>query len=128
MFAFLADFENVPRWNYAIAETTKSSPGPVGVGTVYLQRRSLPKPSEERFTVTEFEPNHRLSVEGTLGPFPARVRYELQPTETGTIVTNAIELQLTGPLKLVGGIATSRVRSAVAENLDVLKGLLEDRT
>ncbi len=33
VFAFLADFENIPRWNYAIAATKKTSPGPVGVGT-----------------------------------------------------------------------------------------------
>lgn len=25
VFAFLADFENVPKWNYAITETRKSS-------------------------------------------------------------------------------------------------------
>jgi Polyketide cyclase / dehydrase and lipid transport len=35
VFAFLADFENVPSWNYAIVETKKTSPGPVGVGTTY---------------------------------------------------------------------------------------------
>jgi uncharacterized membrane protein len=27
VFAFLADFENVPAWNYAIVETRKVSPG-----------------------------------------------------------------------------------------------------
>jgi len=31
VFAFLAEFENVPTWNYAIVETKKTSPGPVGV-------------------------------------------------------------------------------------------------
>ncbi|HLM22686.1 MAG TPA: hypothetical protein VK390_14325 [Propionibacteriaceae bacterium] len=32
VFAFIADLENVPTWNYAIVETKKTSPGPVGVG------------------------------------------------------------------------------------------------
>lgn len=32
VFRFLADFENVPRWNYAIVETHKTSQGAVGVG------------------------------------------------------------------------------------------------
>jgi hypothetical protein len=32
VFAFLADFENVPAWNYAIVETRKVAPGPVGWG------------------------------------------------------------------------------------------------
>jgi uncharacterized membrane protein len=29
VFAFLADFENIPIWNYAIEETSKTSAGPV---------------------------------------------------------------------------------------------------
>jgi uncharacterized protein YndB with AHSA1/START domain len=32
VFAFLADFENIPTWNYAIDETRKTSAAPVGVG------------------------------------------------------------------------------------------------
>jgi uncharacterized protein YndB with AHSA1/START domain len=40
VFAFLADFENIPIWNYAIEETRKASAGPVGVGTRYHQTRS----------------------------------------------------------------------------------------
>lgn len=32
VFAYLADFENVPTWNYAIVETRKVTEGPVGVG------------------------------------------------------------------------------------------------
>ena len=31
VFAFLADFENVPTWNYAIVETTKVSPARWGL-------------------------------------------------------------------------------------------------
>ena len=30
VFAFLADFENIPKWNYAIEDTTKFPPGPSG--------------------------------------------------------------------------------------------------
>ena len=37
VFAYLAHFENVPRWNYAISDTRKTSSGPVGVGSRYQQ-------------------------------------------------------------------------------------------
>jgi uncharacterized membrane protein len=30
VFAFLADFEDIPAWNYAIEQTSKASAGPVG--------------------------------------------------------------------------------------------------
>lgn len=56
VFAFLADLENVPRWNYAISETRKMTPGDIGVGTTYEQTRSIPTPSREQLTITEFEP------------------------------------------------------------------------
>ncbi len=74
VFAFLADFENLPKWNYAIVETTKTSPGPVGVGTTYYQTRSIPTRSDERFQVTAFEPARRLEIHGQIGPFHARNR------------------------------------------------------
>src|SRR2546421_341659 len=47
VFRFLAHFENVPRWNYAISETRKITGGPVGVGSRYQQTRTLPTPSVE---------------------------------------------------------------------------------
>ena len=128
VFAFVSDFRNVPKWNYAITETHQSSPGPVAVGTVFVQRRHIPRPSEEQFTVTEFAPNRRVVIEGTLGPFPARLGYEFESSDGGTVVTNTVELQMSGPLRLIGGIATSRVKNAVAENLSVLKQLLEAAT
>ncbi|MGH2788231.1 MAG: SRPBCC family protein [Actinomycetota bacterium] len=79
VFEYLAAFENVPRWNYAIVETHKTSQGPVGVGTTYRQTRSIPSPAEETFTVTVFEPEHRLAIHGDLVPFQGTLSYELEP-------------------------------------------------
>jgi uncharacterized membrane protein len=125
VFAFLADFENVPRWNYAIAETRKITDGPVGVGTRYRQTRTLPTRSEETFAVTEFEPVHRISIDGALGPFEGEIRYLLEPLGNATVITNTMTLQPSGPLRLVAPLAAPRVKAAVATNLDVLKQLLE---
>jgi hypothetical protein len=69
VFEFLADFENVPTWNYAIVETKKTSPGPVGVGTTYRQIRSIPDTSEEGFEVTAFQPTSRLEIHGDTRAF-----------------------------------------------------------
>jgi Polyketide cyclase / dehydrase and lipid transport len=125
VFAFLADFENVPKWNYAIVQTTKVSPGPVGVGTTYRQTRSVPRRSEEGFEVTGFEPARRLEIEGRIGPFRARISYLLDPAGSGTRLRNAVDLASAGLSTLVAPLATSRVKKAVAANLDTLKQLLE---
>ncbi len=127
VFAFLADFENVPRWNYAIEETIKVSQGPVVVGTVYRQVRSIPRRAEESFEVTSFERDRRLAIKGTLGPFASELQYRLEPVREGTSVTNEVELKPRGILGIVGTLATSRVKEAVAGNLSQLKRLLEGR-
>lgn len=127
VFAYLARFENVPRWNYAIAETRQTSGGPVGVGTTYTQRRTLPRPSEERFEVIEFVPDTRLAIRGDLGPFEGTLRYRLDAVPGGTRLTNEAHLAGKGLLGIAAPFATSRIREAVGSNLGELKTILEDR-
>ena len=128
VFAFLADFENVPKWNYAIEKTRKASPGPVGVGTVYRQTRSIPGRSEEGFEVTVFEPGQRLAIRGQIGPFRTRVGYLLEAVPGGTRLTNDVALDPSpGVLRLAARLAAPRVKTAVAENLGKLKEILEAR-
>jgi hypothetical protein len=126
VFAFLADFENIPTWNYAIVETKKTAPGPVGVGTTYRQLRSTPGRSEEGFEVTVFEPTSRLEVHGDIGPFTATVGYLLAPVGDGTQLINVVDLEsASGAVRLLAPLATARVRAAVAANLNTLKQTLE---
>ena len=122
VFAFLSDFENVPKWNYAIVETHKVSEGPVGVGTIYQQVRSVPSRSKERFEVTAYNPPRQLEIRGQLGPFPSRLAYALAAVPEGTRITNAVELELRGPGRLLGRVAVPRVRDAVAANLQQAQG------
>jgi hypothetical protein len=126
VFAFLAEFENIPSWNYAIVETKKTSPGPVGVGTTYRQIRSIPDRREEGFEVTAFEPTSRLEVHGDIGRFTATISYQLTQMGDGTRLTNAVDLKpSSGVLRLFAPLAASRVKPAVAANLEKLKQVLE---
>jgi carbon monoxide dehydrogenase subunit G len=127
VFGYLTDFENLPRWNYAITEARKITPGPVGVGSKYLQVRTVPRRSEETFEVIEFATDSRVTVRGAFGPFSGQASYVLEPTNDGTRLINAMDLQPGGVLGLVAPLATSRVRTAVAKNLDILKEILEQR-
>ena|SRR6266508_1037628 len=96
VFEFLADLENVPKWNYAIVETRKTSDEPVHVGTTYRQVRSLPSRSEETLQVTELEPDRRFAVHGSLGPFVGTLTYELEDVRGSTRVTNKADLEARG--------------------------------
>jgi uncharacterized protein YndB with AHSA1/START domain len=125
VFAFLAQFENVPRWNDAIVETRKVSSDPVGVGSRYVQTRRLPTRNTETFEVTEYEPDRKLSIRGTFGPFPGRATYALEPVGNATRLTNAVNLDPSGLLSVVAPVATFRVKAAVVANLGNLKQILE---
>jgi uncharacterized protein YndB with AHSA1/START domain len=123
VFAFLSDLENIPKWNYAIVQTRKISEGPIGVGTIYHQVRSVPSRSEERLEITTYDRPRQLDIRGQLGPFASRLFYALDATGEGTWVTNTVEVELRG--RLLGRVAVPRVREAVAANLRKLKELLE---
>ena len=126
VFAFLADFGNIPAWNYAITRTVQTSPGPAGVGATYRQTRTIPRRSEEAFEVTHFVPPSRLAIQGQIGPFRATSSYLLQPTAGGTRLTNSVELEPSSALlRPIGPLAVPRVKAAVARNLGTLKQLLE---
>lgn len=126
VFTFLADFENVPIWNHAIMETRKMSTGAVAIGTTYRQTRSLPTRTEETFTVTAHEPVKRLAVAGNIGPFRARISYELAPTVNGAELTNTVDLKPSSHLlRLAVPIVVPKIKEAVAGNLDALKSILE---
>jgi hypothetical protein len=125
VFAFVSDLENVPKWNYAIVETRKTSEGELGVGTTYRQIRSIPSRSEETLRVTGFEPDRQFEFEGDLGPLRGRLLYEFDEVDGATRLINIAELEASGLLALAAPIASGRIRDAVAENLQTLKQLLE---
>jgi uncharacterized protein YndB with AHSA1/START domain len=125
VFAYLAEFENLPSWNYALSSTRRTDSGPVGVGAQYTQTREIPRHAVETFEVIRFEPVDSLAIRGTFGPFRAESSYVLEDADGATVLTNAMQLEPDGPLRLVAGLAGSGVRKAVAANLGALKDLLE---
>jgi carbon monoxide dehydrogenase subunit G len=126
VFAFLADFENVPRWNPAIEVTRKISPGAVGVGTAYRQVRISPRKIDEEFEVAVFDPPRRLMLDGEIGPFRAEIGYAFESVAEGTRLTNSVELQPRSIIsRVMVPLAASQIEASVASNLSLLKGILE---
>ncbi|MDN3242588.1 SRPBCC family protein [Glycomyces tritici] len=126
VFAYLAELENIPQWNHAIGETRRTSDLPVGVGSQYTQVRTIPAHAEESLEITGFEPDSRLAIRGDLGSFHGEITYLLAPAVDGaTALTNTMDLQASGPTRLIAPLAATRVKNAVAANLDALKRHLE---
>jgi uncharacterized membrane protein len=125
VYAYLADLEHTPEWNWAITETKKTTSGPATIGTRYRQTRSVPQPETEVLEITALETDQHIEVHGTLARFPAHLSYHLHGTDSGTELTNTVELEPRGALRLVAPVLGSRIKRAVADNLGQLKRRLE---
>jgi uncharacterized membrane protein len=122
-FAFIANFENTPLWNYYVRKVTQLTDGPVGIGTWFHQIR---KTDEQTYRVVELEHERSITIRTTPGSkpsFTARYQFE-QVSDQSMQLTNDWQLDL-GINPIIERLAQRRVASAVGENLDKLKELLE---
>jgi hypothetical protein len=70
--------------------------------------------------------SRQLVIEGQIGPFQARLGYVLEPVGDATRLTNVAELEPSSTIsRLLAPLAASRVKAAVASNLETLKVILE---
>jgi uncharacterized membrane protein len=122
VFAFLSDFQNIPKWNYYILEVRQLSESPIGIGTTYHQVR---KTDEQDFWIIEFEPNHVVAVKTLPQSSPGlEMRFTLYEEGNTTGIRDEWKLD-TGRPAILERLTGGRVKSAVAENLTNLKELLE---
>jgi uncharacterized membrane protein len=123
VFAFLSDFENIPKWNYYVLEVRQLSEGLIGVGTTYHQVR---KSDQQDLRVIEFEPGHTVAVKTLPQSSPdLEMRFTLYEEGITTRVRDEWKLN-TGRPAIFERLAGGRIKSAVAENLARLKELLEE--
>jgi uncharacterized membrane protein len=123
VFAFLSDFENIPKCNYYVLEVRQLSESPIGIGTTYHQVR---KSDQQDFRIIEFEPNHTVAVKTLPQSSPSfERRFTLYEERDTTRIRDQWKLD-TGRPAVLERLARGRVKSSVAENLAKLKGLLEE--
>jgi uncharacterized membrane protein len=123
VFAFLSDFENIPKWNYYVLEVRQLSESPIGIGTTYHQLR---KSDQQDFRIIEFEPNTTVAVKTSPQSSPSfERRFTLYEEGDTTRIRDQWKLD-TGRPALLERLARGRVKSAVSENLSKLKELLQE--
>jgi hypothetical protein len=92
---------------------------------VYRQVRKLPKVMEETLQITAYQPNQYLVVSGGFAYFQGQSAYLLEVHPDGTKLTNNIEIHAHGVLDILSALSLKGIKHAVAQNMVVLKGLLE---
>ena len=123
VFAFLSNFENIPKWNYYVLEVRRLSEGPTGIGTKYHQVR---KTDQQDFRIIEFELDHTVAVRTLPQSSPSfERRFTLYEEGDTTRLRDEWKLN-TGRPAVLERVARGRVKYTVAENLAKLKELLQE--
>ncbi len=127
VFEFLVNSENDPQWQSSSQEVTKTSEGPIGVGTTYSTvLRVLGRRLESTMEYTAYEPNKRVDGKTTTGPIPFQYENTFEPAAEGGIkVKIAIEGDAGGFFKLAEPIVARMLQRQIETDYANLKDLLE---
>lgn len=127
VFVFLANLENDFRWRREWVEGTKTSQGPIGVGSTFRLVGKQARDTTE-YELTEYEPDEITAWKATSG-FAAvmnlRFRRTCEADQGGTRVTIGYEGELRGPLRLAGPILSRIGRGHLEADLPKLKAVMK---
>jgi hypothetical protein len=126
VFAFLSNMENNTKWRASQIDVTKTSPGPIGVGTTYrMVNRVFGRRLETEAEVVEYEPPRKYTSRDKSGTLPLKAQRIFEPAATGTRVTLILDAQPRGLLRLVepifGSLGTRRLKNDLARARDLIE-------
>jgi dehydrogenase/reductase SDR family protein 12 len=101
-FQYAGNFANAAQWDPGVAESRKSSQGPIAVGTEFTLRvkfglRSIPM----TYVVREYVPPSRVVLEGKSDSIHARDEIAFASTAGGTRITYTADISMLGALGLI---------------------------
>lgn len=98
VFAFLANLENLPRWQSGVVRAEMTSPDPVGVGsTAVVERRMFGQQITADLRVTAYEPPRRVALETETNGISLVANVAIEPLEASRCrVTFGMAVEATG--------------------------------
>lgn len=126
VFAFVADPNNMSRWNSAVVSLEQVTPGAVGVGTKFKSMgEMMGRRIEGEMQITAFEPESQCGFQVNAGPMQVNITLSFKAVGTGTKINLNAQGNPGGVFKLAGGVLAGRVKAMMEENLARLKTVLE---
>jgi uncharacterized protein YndB with AHSA1/START domain len=122
---FYTNPANNPKWS-TTEHAEWTSEGPPGVGsTIRSVGKLLGRDVESSVVVTAWDPPKEYGVKSTSGPFPFETNIKFEPNESGTQLNALIMGEVSGWLKLAGGLLMSQLEKQMDTNFETLKQVLE---
>ncbi|MBT8057987.1 MAG: SDR family NAD(P)-dependent oxidoreductase [Gammaproteobacteria bacterium] len=96
-FRYTADFANIEQWDPGVTESQKISTGPLGPGSRFrvVVKAGLSRTAME-YVIKEFEPPHRIVLEGEGGSVHAVDEIRFTATGAGTRIDYTADISLGG--------------------------------
>jgi carbon monoxide dehydrogenase subunit G len=126
VFAFVADPNNMSKWNSAVVSLQQITPGAVGVGTKFKSiGEALGRRIEGELQITAYEPDTKCGFQLNAGPMQLKLTITFKPVGTGTKVSLNGEGNPGGIFKLAEGVMAGQMKALMEANLARLKSVLE---
>ena len=126
VFAFVANPNNMSKWNSAVVSLQQITPGAVGVGTRFKSvGEAMGRRIEGELQVVTYEPDTKCGFQLQAGPMQMHLTMSFKPVGTGTKLSLNAQGNPAGIFKLAEGVLAGRVKTLMEENLKRLKSVLE---
>jgi carbon monoxide dehydrogenase subunit G len=126
VFAFVANPNNMPKWNSAVASLEQITPGEVSVGSKFRSKAEMMgRKIEGEMQVIAYEPDTQCGFQVNAGPMQVNLLLSFKTVGSGTKISLKAQGNPAGFFKIAEGMMTGRVKSMMEENLARLKSQLE---
>ncbi|NWF63251.1 MAG: SRPBCC family protein [Chloroflexi bacterium] len=126
VFAFVANPNNMSKWNSAVVSLEQITPGAVGTGTKFKSvGEMMGRRIEGEMQITAYEPESKCGFQINAGPMQVNITLSFKTIGTGTKINLNAQGNPGGFFKLAEGVLAGRVKTMMEENLTRLKTVLE---
>jgi uncharacterized membrane protein len=128
VFAFVANFENLPKWEKDFVEVQEVTPTPAAcAGAIYNCLLTFPGPAAiSEFEITECIPNQKIAYQCKPDrPVAPNGSFLFEPVAGGTKITSRWQPEILSLFGWPEGMMASSLEQHTADHLNNLKRLLE---
>jgi uncharacterized protein YndB with AHSA1/START domain len=124
VFSYLADLNNIPKWNPEVKTFVLVTEGPTKVGSRFIEESRL---GTVNCTVTEISPDNVIAFDGVSSLMNYTERILIESAESGTRLTVTATIDLKGLWKILQPIMAGEFKSGAKKELTAIKSNFERR-
>ena len=124
--AFMADLNNIPKWQAEVVTSTVTTTGPTRVGTLFTEKVKMgPMQTTAHCEVTEFVPDKLMAFTAKSSAISYEGRVLVEASGNGTKLTMQGSVQPRGLWRLLEFMLAGEFKKGIKKELAAVKEILE---